>query len=93
MKRRLVMTFAATAMAVTLGACSEAEDKRGIGDAPVAQQDDQERKVWPNGNGFPNISAFCIGGNGVYTTSGTQRPPVVVVDDPECAQGGVLLLP
>ena len=70
-------------------ACSGFNDDRGIGDAPVDQQPDDARKVWPNADRFPNISAFCIGGNGVYTTT-RQAPPAIVVDDPECAEGGVL---
>jgi hypothetical protein len=69
--------------------CSGFNDDRGVGDAPVDQQADQARKVWPNADRFPNISAFCIGGNGVYTTT-RQAPPAIVVDDPECAEGGVL---
>lgn len=72
-----------------LAACSEFNDDRGIGDAPVEQQPDEERRVWPNANEFPNISAFCIGGNGVYTTT-REAPPAIVPDDPECAEDGVL---
>lgn len=74
---------------VVLAGCSDWNDDRGRGDAPADQQPDQTRKVWPNADHFPNISAFCIGGNGVYTTT-REAPPTVIVDDPECAEGGVL---
>jgi hypothetical protein len=89
-------TMRIVAVALVLGvgslvgaACSEWNDDRGVGDAPADQQPDTARKVWPNADKFPNISAFCIGGNGVYTTT-RQAPPAIVVDDPECAEGGVL---
>ena len=38
-------------------ACSGFNDYRGIGDAPVDQQPDTARKVWPNADRFPNIRA------------------------------------
>ena len=76
---------------LTGAACSGFNDDRGIGDAPVDQQPDQARKVWPNGDQFPNVSAFCIGDNGVYTTTRANSDPVVVVGDPECGENGALL--
>lgn len=82
------LALVAAGLAILVG-CSEFNDDRGVGDAPVDQQPDAERKVWPNGNLFPNISGFCIGGNGVYTST-REGPPVVVSDDPECAEGGAL---
>ena len=87
---RVVGVAVALAVSGLVGAaCSGFNDDRGIGDAPVDQQPDSARKVWPNADRFPNISAFCIGGNGVYTTT-RQAPPAIVVDDPECAEGGAL---
>jgi hypothetical protein len=93
-RRREAMRKGAVVAAVVVSgivgaACSGWNNERGIGDAPVDQQPDEARKVWPNADKFPNISAFCIGGNGVYTTT-RQAPPAIVVDDPECAEGGIL---
>lgn len=88
MKLRLIAGACALALALTAG-CSGFNDDRGVGDAPVDQQPDATRKVWPNANAFPNISAFCIGGNGVYSTT-RQAPPAIVVNDPECAENGIL---
>lgn len=87
--RRTVVGVVAVAGLSAWAGCSGFEDDRGIGDAPTDQQPDEDRKVWPNANLFPNISAFCIGGNGVYTTT-RDAPPAIVVDDPECASGGAL---
>lgn len=89
-KDRIKYGVAAALAVVALSAgCSGWNDERGVGDAPVDQQPDAHRKVWPNADQFPNISAFCVGGNGVYTTT-RNAPPVVVVDDPECADNGEL---
>lgn len=70
--------------------CSGYNDDRGVGDAPVDQQPDETRKVWVNGDQFPNVSAFCIGGNGIYTNTRQADPVDVVVSDPECEEGGIL---
>lgn len=86
---RRILVAGAAVLALTLGACSSFNDDRGVGDSGVDQQPDVDRKVWPNADQFPNISAFCIGGNGVYTTT-RQAPPAIVVDDPECAENGIL---
>jgi hypothetical protein len=88
--RHLLTTAALTGAAFAASACSGWNNERGIGDAPVDQQPDETRKVWPNGDQFANVSAFCIGGNGVYTVT-DPAPPEVIVDDPECAEGGALV--
>lgn len=90
MRKVLIGLAAVTAVAWLAVGCTEFNDDRGIGDAPVEQQDDETRKVWPNGDGFPNVSAFCIGGNGIYTNTRQADPVDVVVNDPECGEGGVL---
>ena len=64
-------------------------DERGLGDAPVEQVDENERRVWVNGDTFPNISAFCIGNTGVYSTT-REAAPAVIADDTNCLPGGVL---
>lgn len=90
--RRLLVAFAGPAAAVALAGSLIAgcgNDDRGLGDAPVDQAKDRTIPVWPNGNGYPNIAAFCIGGNGIYTTT-REAPPAIVIDDPECDRGGIL---
>lgn len=82
--KRIKIAVAAVVAVAALGACSEYNDDRGIGDAPVQQQPDREVQVYPNGNLFPNISFFCIGKNGIYTTT-REAPPVVVPDDSNCS--------
>lgn len=84
--RRVLVALTAVA---ALAGCSNYNDERGKGDAPVGDIDEQPRNVWNNVNGFPNIAAFCIGDNGVYTTT-REAAPTVIVDDPECAEGGAL---
>lgn len=66
-----------------IGACGGYNDDRGIGDAPVNQLPDREINVVPNADGYPNIGYFCIGVNGIYTTT-REAPPVVIVNDPNC---------
>jgi hypothetical protein len=79
----IISAVAIVTFGTVIGACSEYNDDRGIGDAPVQQEPDREIRVFPNGDGFPNIAFLCIGGNGVYTTT-REAPPVVVASDPEC---------
>ena len=73
----------------TVAGCSGFKDDRGIGDAPSDQQPDVPVKVWPVPDKFMNIGAFCIGENGVYIHT-REAAPVVVADDPNCDEGGVL---
>jgi hypothetical protein len=86
--RRALATLAAVAVLAVAG-CSGFKDDRGIGDAPVDQQPDTPVKVWPVPDRFMNIGAFCIGENGVYIHT-REAAPVVVADDPNCDEGGVL---
>jgi hypothetical protein len=79
----------AVAVAGVLGGCSKFNDDRGIGDAPVDQQPDHPVKVWPSPDRFMNVGAYCIGENGIYIHT-REAPPVVVPDDPNCDEGGVL---
>lgn len=81
-----LLAFTVLAGLVAAG-CSS--DERGIGDAPVGDQHEEPRQVWVNVDRFPNVSAFCIGANGVYTTT-REAAPTVVQDDTNCAEGGVL---
>jgi hypothetical protein len=64
-------------------------DEKGLGDAPIGEQHEVEREVWVNADQFPNISAFCIGTSGVYTST-REAAPVVIADDSNCLPGGEL---
>lgn len=90
MKNRHLALLAVPLLGVAaVAGCSGYKDDRGIGDAPSEQQPDQNVKIWPNADHYPNIAVLCVGGNGVYTTT-REAPPAVVPNDPECAEGGVL---
>lgn len=85
--RRSAAALGAVGLVLVLGAGSC--DDKGLGDAPVGEQHETPRQVWVNADSFPNISAWCIGPNGIYTTT-RDAPPAVVVDDPNCEEGGAL---
>jgi hypothetical protein len=89
---RKPLAAAAVAAVVGLAAfagCSGYKDDRGVGDAPVNQQADKPVKVWPGPDKYMNVGAYCIGENGIYIHT-REAPPVVVADDPNCDEGGVL---
>lgn len=85
MKRKF--TVVALVAAMTLTGCGKYNNARG--DAPVGDKNEAPRKVWNNVDSFPNIVAFCIGNDGAYTTT-RQAAPVIISDDPNCAEGGIL---
>jgi hypothetical protein len=87
MRKRILLAL--VPLAVALGACSEFNDDRGIGDAPAAQVDDAAVPVWPGPNGFMNIGAYCIGTDAVYVHT-REAAPVVVADSANCEPGGIL---
>jgi hypothetical protein len=87
--RRLAALAGATVALAAVAGCSGFNDARGIGDAPVGATSEAPRRVWVNIDQYPNVAAFCIGANGIYTTT-RQAAPVVVADDPNCAEGGIL---
>ncbi|HEY8547981.1 MAG TPA: hypothetical protein VIL36_23140 [Acidimicrobiales bacterium] len=88
---RVLSAVLAPMVAVAAG-CSAFKDDRGIGDAAADQQPDRPVKVWPAPDKFMNVGAFCIGENGIYIHT-REAPPVVVADDPNCDEGGVLYDP
>ena len=93
-KSALLLTVGLAAGGVMLTGCSEYNDERGRGDAPVGERHEDPRQIWQNLDKFPNVSAFCIGENGVYTNTGDNRDPVdIIVSDPNCAEGGILYDP
>ena len=67
--------------------CSD--DEEGRGDAPVGERHEDPRQVWVSPDLFPNITAYCIGENGAYITT-REAPPVILPDDPNCQEGGIL---
>lgn len=95
-KRRLGVTAAVavggTVLAFMLGGCDPWNDERGKGDAPVGDRHESHRQVWENINDFPNVVAWCIGENGVYTTGKDYEGDSmdVIPEDPNCKPGGIL---
>lgn len=93
MKRvQYIIAAVALALGLAVGAgCSEWNDERGIGDYPAHQMPDEVRTVFGNADRYANVSAFCIGETGIYTTTGNQRDAMdPVPNDPNCAPGGIL---
>jgi hypothetical protein len=89
-RRTLLAVVAGTVASFgLLAGCSSFNDARGVGDAPVGTTHEAPRQVWANIDKFPNVAAFCIGENGVYTTT-REAAPVVIANDPNCAEGGIL---
>jgi hypothetical protein len=85
MKRVLI-----AAAVLTLVGCGDSyNDKRGVGDAPVGEVHEAPRQVWQNVDKYPNVVAFCIGADAVYTVT-AEVVPVVVKDSANCAEGGIL---
>ncbi len=74
---------------LVLGACSR--DGKGLGDAPVGGTDEAPRRVWTSPDQFMNIAAFCIGENGAYVHT-RAAAPVIIPDDPNCDEGGILAI-
>lgn len=71
--------------------CSEYNDERGKGDAPVANRsgDDSPKHVTNNPDGFGNVVTGCVSGADGYryfATTNTGHAPsnLVVVEDAAC---------
>jgi hypothetical protein len=84
MKRstRSVSIVAVLAVAALAG-CSEYNDDRGKGDAPVGSSDDSPAVVINFPDGFANVARKCDGPNAVYTHT-REAAPVVVANSPVC---------
>ncbi len=80
---------ASALIGIAIGGVGVAGCDQGKNDVGSSVEHHEKRQVWDNLNSFPNVSAFCIGENGVYTTtrSGSFE---VVPNDPNCHEGGVL---
>lgn len=73
-----------------LAAAGCSGDDKGLGDAPVGDSNEAPRRVWTAPDQFMNVAAFCIGVNGAYVHT-REAAPVIVPNDPNCAEGGILL--
>lgn len=77
---------AAAAIAVlTLAGCSEYNDQRGKGDAPVQNRegDDKPAVVINFPNEFANVAIKCYGGTALLTTT-REAAPLVIPDSSLC---------
>ncbi|MCU0270468.1 MAG: hypothetical protein MUF83_17720 [Acidimicrobiales bacterium] len=92
MRRRhvIIASTAALGVGVVLGVgCSEYNDERGRGDAPIGKFNDSPAYVVNMPDQFHNIAIRCVGGNGIYAHT-REAAPTVIVDDPLCAEGGFI---
>lgn len=87
--RRRALAVAGLTVPIALGLVGCSRDDKGMGDAPVGQRHEAPRQVWNSPDGFANIAAFCIGVNGAYVHT-REAAPVIVANDPNCAEGGLL---
>lgn len=87
-RHRAVAVAAILSALLVASGCSR--DEKGMGDSPVGDRHEAPRQVWLAPDQYPNIAAWCIGVNGVYATTRQGAPPVIVTDDPNCQEGGVL---
>ena len=71
---------------VPIAACSHGGSRD---DAPVGPVDDSPAYIVNMPDKYHNFSIKCIGGNGLYAHT-RAAAPVVVVDDPLCAEGGFI---
>lgn len=76
--------------AIAISACGiTTDDDRGLGDAPARQVDDTPIVIFPNADTYPNVSAFCIGPDAMY--SNTRDAAISVApNSPNCEEGGLL---
>lgn len=88
MRFRLLAGLVAVGVIIMTLTASASCDEKGLGDAPVGEQHEVERQVWLAPDQFPNISAWCIGKDGIYVS--TRPHYEVVPNDPNCAEGGIL---
>ncbi|MFG2025469.1 hypothetical protein [Streptomyces sp. NPDC048825] len=91
--RRVRASVWAAALALTAGSllvgCSQDDDKRGMGDAPVQGRkgDDSPAEVYNMPDGFGNLATKCVGhGFRAYVTTNAGAPSnVQIVEDKTCA--------
>lgn len=87
--RKLAAGLACVALLLGATACSEYNDERGMGDAPVANKsgDDSPKHVTNNPDGFGNVVTGCVSGAEDFryfvTTHGSSAPSNLVVEKDE----------
>lgn len=79
--------LAAALLALTLASCSNWNDDRGLGDAPVQNRkgDDKAAVVVNFPDGFANVAIKCYGGTAVVST--TREAPVQLIPDSTLCNG------
>jgi hypothetical protein len=82
---RLIIAGIALALTVTAG-CSDHNDKRGRGDAPVGTRDDSPARIINMPDQFANLAVKCDRGNGIYVTT-RDAAPTIIPNDPNCTKG------
>jgi len=88
MNRKKILIVLSIIFAVAmLGGCSEYNDERGRGDAPVENRrgDDKPAVVVNFPDTFANAAIKCYGGVGIIST--TREAPVQVVPDAAFCDG------
>jgi len=80
-RNRRWLIGAALALVVLGGAASC--DEKGLGDAPIGNQDEAPRDVIVMPDTFANLAVVCDGPARIYVTT-RNAPPVVVMDHPAC---------
>lgn len=91
-KQRAAVALVATVTVFAgLTACSDYNDERGKGDAPVANRsgEDSPKHITNNPDGFGNVATGCVAGATgwrYFVTTSTDKNPsnLVVVTAPEC---------
>jgi hypothetical protein len=81
--RRLAPAVAVLALAGLAVGCSEYNDERGIGDAPIGERLEEPRDVYVMPDQFANVVAFCDGNTRIYVTT-REAPVTAVADHPAC---------
>jgi hypothetical protein len=81
-----VKRLAILVVVVGLAACSDTDPALQDLDPDAVIQDRQERDVFINPDGYPNVVAFCDGPNRVYITTRESQNPVVVRNDVTCIE-------
>jgi len=87
MIRNPYRTVLAVCAVAALAGCSDFNNDRGKGDAPVGDRDDAPAVVVNFPDGFMNVAVKCHGPNGIYTHT-RAAAPVVVPNDPTCQEPG-----
>lgn len=83
MKNRWKIIAAGVIAVFALGAGSC--DEKGLGDAPVGTQIEDERTVIVNIDTFPNFAVFCDGTTAVYST--TREAAAMTVESSTLCDG------